>query len=456
MRWLVLIAVLFVAGPVLAEEAKPRRNVVLLIADDLGLELGCYGDRAADTPHLDALARRGTRFTHAFANVASCSPSRSVIYTGLHTHSNGQYGLAHATHNFHTRPGIRSMPSYLKQAGYRTGIIAKNHCIPKEVYPWDEEIRSGGRNGAQMARQAEKFIQECGDRPFCLVMGYTDPHRAARGFGNDVDYPGLQKKKFDPAKLPLPNHLPDTPEVRADLADYYESVHRLDQNVGLLVATLAKLGRDRDTLVLFLSDNGMPFPGAKTTVYDAGLRLPLLIVDPTQKKAGVVSRAMVSWLDILPTVLEWASVPRPKTLQGRSLLGILDQEDPAGWDEVQASHTFHEVTMYYPMRSIRTRQYRYIRNLAHKLDFPFASDLYNSPSWQAVLQRGEKMLGKRSVEAFVRRPLEELYDVVADPAEVKNLAGDPAHAKTLEQMRARLRAWQKQTGDPWLIKYEHE
>ncbi|MFO0928622.1 MAG: sulfatase [Gemmataceae bacterium] len=456
-RLLVLVAVcLTLPAPGAAAADRQRRNLVLLIADDLGLQLGCYGDKAAKTPNLDALARRGVRFSHAFAAVASCSPSRSTLYTGLHTHTNGQYGLAHAEHNFHTRTNVRSLPAYLRPAGYRTGIIGKTHVIPASVYDWDEEIRASGRNGAQMAKQAAKFIAGCGDKPFCLVLGYTDPHRAARGFANDPPYPGLTAQKFDPKDMPVPPFLPDTPAVRADLADYYQSVNRLDQGVGKLLDVLRQTGHDKDTLVLFLSDNGMPFPGAKTTVYDAGLRLPLIVYRPDAGRQGVVNQAMVSWVDILPTMLDYAGVARPKTLQGRSFLPVLAEDEPKGWDEVYGSHTFHEVTMYYPMRTVRTRKYRFIVNFAHSLYFPSASDLYHSPTWQDIVKRADDRMGQRTVKAFLMRPAEELYDVTADPAEVKNLAGDPAHAATLETLRKKLRDWQVQTRDPWVVKYEYE
>ena len=452
---LALVALAY-TNPAHAADPKPRRNIVLLIADDLGHEVGCYGDKAAKTPHLDALAKRGVRFTNAFAAVSSCSPSRATLYTGLHTHTSGQYGLAHAGHNFHTRPGLKSLPAYLRPAGYRTGIIGKTHIVPASVYDFDEVIRSTGRNGAEMADKAATFIAACGDKPFCLVMGYTDPHRAAKGFGNDAKYPGIDAVKFDPTALPIPPHLPDTPEVRADLADYYQSVNRLDQGVGHLMALLKKTGRDKDTLVLFLSDNGIPFPGAKTTLYDAGIHLPLIVSAPTGKKAGIVNDAMVSWVDVLPTMLDWAGVKAPALLQGRSFLGILDDPHPKGWDRVFASHGFHEVTMYYPMRAIRTRKYKYIRNLAHKLDFPIAMDIYESPSWQAILTGNLDRMGKRTVEQFIRRPAEELYDLEADPNEVTNLAGDAKHSGTLKGFRADLRAWQEETKDPWVVKYLHE
>src|SRR5262249_48906781 len=152
----------------LAAAAEPaRRNVVLLIADDLGLDLGCYGNNKIKTPHLDALAKNGTRFTHGFATVSSCSPSRASLFTGHFTHTSGQYGLAHAAHHYATHSNIKSLPKLLNDAGYATAILGKNHVIPKEVYPWQQEL-PGQRNVADMAAKARKFFTDSGDRPFCL------------------------------------------------------------------------------------------------------------------------------------------------------------------------------------------------------------------------------------------------------------------------------------------------
>ncbi len=143
-------------------------------------------------------------------------------------------------------------------------------------------------------------------------------------------------------------------------------------------------------------------------------------------------------------------------MQGRSVISILDASEPQGWDEIYQSHSFHEVTMYYPMRAIRTRKFHYISNIAHELSYPFASDLFDSPTWQGVLQRRDTQYGSRTVDAYVHRPRHELYDLESDPQEVVNLAGRPEYAKTLAELQTKVRAWQKQTGDPWLIKYDHE
>jgi N-sulfoglucosamine sulfohydrolase len=439
----------------LAALAGPK-NVLLLIADDLGMQVGCYGDPAAKTPNIDRLAATGTRFTHGFASVSSCSPSRATLLTGMPTHQSGQYGLAHAEHNFHTLRRVKGLPALLAPAGYRSGVIAKLHVQPKEVYPFDVEIPGGGRNPVQIAEQARKFFAESGDKPFFLLVGFTDPHRAGKGFANENKYPpSVPAVKFDPKSLPLPYHLPETPEARADLAEYYQSVARLDHGVGLVLKELESAKKLDDTLVIFLSDNGIPFPGAKTTLYDAGVHLPLVISRPGQK-SGVVTSAMASWTDITPTILDWAGVKKPAELPGRSLLPVLEQEKAEGWDTVFGSHQFHEITMYYPMRMVRTRTHKYILNLAPGIEYPHASDLWGSATWQGILSRGDKLMGKKEVAAFVHRPKEELYDLAADPNELKNLAADPAHAKTLDELRGKLAVWRKQTADPWLIKDRHE
>ena len=435
--------------------AADTRSVLLLIGDDHGLEVGAYEDAVVRTPHLDRLAARGTRFTSAFATVSSCSSSRAVMLTGRHTHQNGQYGLAHAVHNQHTFDWVETLPALLRKAGMRTGIVGKKHVKPDALYPFDVEVAgpslAGNRNVAAMAAAAGEFLRGSAGRPFFLAMGYSDPHREFQGRRGFPGVPAIPA--VDPAHVPVPRFLPDLPEVRTDLADYYESVARLDAGVGLVLEELRKAGREGETLVVYLSDNGMPFPGAKTNLYDAGIRLPLVVSSPAAARRGVVSRAMVSWTDLAPTLLDWtgAAGPTRYALAGRSWLPILEQDDPAGWDEAFASHQLHEIHMYYPMRAVRTRQHAYIRNLAPEREYPLAKDILDSPSWKAILMRGVKDIGARSLDAFLHRPAEELYDVGRDPDQVHNLAADPALAPVLTDLRRRLAAFADRTNDPWLV-----
>ena len=457
-----LLTTAMVLIPNIAHAQEKPRNVLLIVADDLLREIGCYGNKAIQTPHLDALAKRGVLFTQAYSSVASCSPSRASLYTGLYTHQNGQYGLQHAAHKQEAHPWVQALPQLLRAAGYWTGIIGKIHVGPQSVYQWHAEITGkglkGNRDVVAMAQASRDFINKREQKPFFLIVGYSDPHRAAKGFGNEPFAKDPKEVRYDPKKVVVPYHLPDRPEVRAELAEYYQSVTRMDRGVGLLMEVLEQTGQLGNTLIIFVSDNGMPFPGAKTTLYGAGVHLPLIVCAPNQKTRGHQNNAMVSYIDIAPTILEWSKAKGPKgySLPGKSFLPILDEQNPKGWDLVFGSHQFHEITMYYPMRFAQTRKHKYILNYAHALDYPFASDLWASDMWQGILKRGDKMMGQRGVDAYLHRPREELYDIEKDPNELKNLAGDSAYASVLQDMRQRLRAWQTATDDPWTILYREE
>jgi N-sulfoglucosamine sulfohydrolase len=437
--------------------AKSGRSVLLLVADDLGRDdLSCYGHPLAKTPNLDRLARAGVRFTHAFATTASCSPSRSVLYTGLHNHANGQYGLSHAEHHFVQHAFVETIFTLLRGNGYRIGLIGKKHVLPESKYAADFEPRVNPRDVQRVGELAAKFFESAGDQPFLLIVGFTDPHRAAKGFGNERTYPGETPVAYDPSQVPVPHFLPEEPEVRAELAEYHQAVSRADQAVGRVLAALEAAGKQGETLVVFTSDNGMPFPGAKTTVYDPGLRMPLIVRHPTRAKRGVVNHALVSHVDLTPTLLEWTETTGPKyPLHGRSFLPILEEENPAGWEEVYASHTFHEVTMYYPMRAIRTRKFKFIWNLAAPLSFPPASDLFGSQTWQGVLRRKPTLYGSRPLQKYLYRDEFELYDVQKDPREIHNLANDPAYAQIRRDLAGKLRTFQEQTADPWAVRYKY-
>lgn len=451
-RWSALIATTLLAAPVLA--GPP--GIVLMIGDDHGQgDLGCYGHPVIKTPNLDQLAATGVRFTNAFASCASCSPSRSVLLTGLHTHTSGQYGLAHPPHSFSTRPNVRSVFLRLRDAGFRTGLVGKKHVEPEQVYPIDFAPKVNGRDGRQLAKRSAEFLDSCKDRPFFLVVGFTDSHRA---FDAGKELAGSAWVEYDPASMIVPAYLPDHPDVRRDLADYASSVTQLDTNVGLIMEALRDSGREEETLVLYVSDNGMPFPGAKTNVYDSALRLPFIARVPGSKANGTVSDSLVSFVDVTPTILDWAGLAevRERKLPGRSFLKTLQGKEDPGPDHVFGSHTFHEVTMYYPMRMIRTRRYKLITNLAAPLPFPFASDLYASPTWQVLVAHPEVGMGCRSVEQFLRRPPVELYDLEADPNESKNRADDPALADIRRQLESELWEFRKQTADPWIERDEQK
>ncbi|KAJ5791873.1 uncharacterized protein N7518_008884 [Penicillium psychrosexuale] len=439
-----------------------RKNVLLMVADDLGKQLGCYGTPTIKTPNIDHLAAEGTKFEYAFASTASCSGSRSVIYTGLHTHQNGQYGLASHRHHFVTFDHVETAPQLLNQSGYRTGILGKIHVGPVAVYPWEVAKESETRDVAAIADQANDFFQEslADERPFFLTIGFHDPHRdrTRGGFGNDQEYDSrIKKGSYNSDLVEIPPFINDSPGVRFELAEYYNSIHRLDQGIGFVLNALKEAGLAESTLVIFISDNGPPFINSKTTLFDAGVRLPLIIKHPNVQPA--VNSDMVSYVDILPTVLDYVGHPGvedpAKKRLGRSLLPLLGTNAKISeWNQVFGSHTFHEVTNYWPTRFIRDRRYKYHRNLAWRLDFPFAADIYGSLSWEDTRNSSDSeiMIGERKLKDYFFRAPEELYDLENDPNEVINLAKDPEHATVLDDLRTRLETWQRRTEDPWLYR----
>src|SRR5258708_6361720 len=245
-------------------------------------------------------------------------------------------GLGHGGQNFSLLDGGKTLPWMLKRAGFATALVGKKHVKPDALLPYDAWLapeQPGIRDVAFMAHEAGRWIKAQGDAPFFLTMGYSDPHRDSVNFGNTRDWPGVKRETYAPSDVLIPAHLPDLPGVRADLAQYYESVSRLDSGVGILLHELQASGHQDDTLVIYLSDNGRPFPGAKDNLYEPGLHLPLIIRSPEQRKRGVRNGALVSWIDVAPTILDWAGVSLPKNyfyapLPGSSLLPVLEQTTP--------------------------------------------------------------------------------------------------------------------------------
>lgn len=463
-----LVGSTLVSQRVAARQTK-RPNVVLIVSDDHGLEtLGCYGNPVIKTPNLDNLAAEGVRFTNAFCTTASCSASRSVILSGIYNHANGQYGHQHSYHHFISFNNFKALPVHLTEAGYRTGRIGKYHVAPEDVYKFDVALPGNSRSPVQMAENCKDFVRNDA-QPFFLYFCMSDPHRGGGvaedlpgkpdRFGNRAkgNYPGVKEATYDPDDVVVPPFLPDIPECRAELAQYYQSVSRVDQGVGRLLSVLKESGQYDNTLIIYISDNGVAFPGAKTTLYEPGMNLPCIVRQPGQKNKGITCDALVNFADLAPTICDFAGALSGKnTFQGRSFKGVLEREHPKGWDVTYASHTFHEITMYYPMRVVRQRKYKLIWNIAHGLDYPFASDLWAASTWQATLRNKHKYYGKRTVEAYLHRPKFELYNLENDPHEVNNLADNPMYAKVLAELKAKLKAFQKRTKDPWILKWDYE
>jgi N-sulfoglucosamine sulfohydrolase len=450
-------------------ETTPRPNIILFVTDDLSPDLGCYGNPAIRTPHIDALAADGVRFRRAFCTTASCSASRSVILTGWFNHANGHYGHQHSYHHFSAFDKVKSLPVRLQESGYRTVRIGKYHVAPEEIFKFTEALPGNARSPVEMANRCEAVFASESEDPFFLYFCTADPHRGGGvvednphrpdRFGNRPQgYPGITPITYGPEDVIVPPFLPNTPVCRSELSQYYQSVSRIDQGVGRLVELLKQTGKYENTLILLTSDHGIAFPGGKTTVYEPGLTVPMIAKPVTATKRNRVSNAMVSLVDLTPTILTAAQVEVPaKEFHGQSFLGEIDGATPLDRETVFASHTFHEITMYYPMRVVRGSRYKLIWNLAHGLPYPFASDLWKAPTWQNIYEQGmSARYGQRTVEAYIHRPAFELYDLQTDPHEIHNLADSEEHQELLERLKKQLRQFQKETQDPWILKWDYE
>lgn len=447
----VLLAIVL-AVPLAAREN--RLNVLLITADDLGLQLSTYGEQLIRTPVLDGLAASGVQFEVAYITQASCSPSRSSMFTGLYPHGTGQYGLTNT--GFELHPALRSatLPALLKKAGYRTGIIGKLHVAPESTFPFDYRPSVNTRKVREVAKAAGEFLEGTGD-PFFLMVNYSDPHafrrpenRRAWYFPEQVD--GLPEKPIKPRERTIwPFQGIDTPAQRERVANYYNCVLRLDAGVGMLLDVLKKRGHEKDTLIIFLGDHGPPFARGKTTCYEAGLRVPFIVRWPGVSKP-MKSKAMVSSVDILPTILDATNIPLPSGVHGRSLRPVL-ADSGAPWREFLAAEFHcHGSRPFYPRRALRDTRYKLIHNLRAGKARP-GTGIDGDRAY--AISRREEYEGtavRRAFDTFADPPEFELYDLEKDPYELDNLAGKTELAEIQKRLTAALMKWRRETEDPFL------
>lgn len=426
------------AAPAAAQStAGAPPNIVFLLSDDHSRDdLGCYGNTAVRTPNLDRMAREGMRFNHCYVSSPQCSPNRSSIFTGCTPHTT-------ATSRLHT-PMPEWEPSFLeplKERGYFVGAFRKVH----QGAAFDRRWNFYGDRKTPF----EKFFDAVPrNRPFWLQLGFTDPHRPYR--------PGAFQPPHDPKTVRVPPYLPDTPEVRQDLAHYYDGIARMDAECGQLFRILEQRGLKDNTLVIFTGDNGMPFPRAKGTCYDPGICVPLLVWWPGRVRAGAVCDELIAHVDLPVTWLAAAGVAKPAKMQGRSFLDLLLGKPYKGRTEVCSERNWHD--NFDPIRSVRTARHKLIFNAAPHFPYRPAWDLADSPSWASILEESRRGRLSPAQQRLLdpARPMLELYDLEKDPGEFNNVATDSAYAETLQDMKARLSSWMHATYDYLPPAYSNE
>jgi N-sulfoglucosamine sulfohydrolase len=438
--------------------AAERPNILLIVSEDNGPELGCYGDVYARTPNLDRLAAQGVRFEHAFVPYSVCSPSRACFLTGLYPHQNGQVGLA--THKFSMyREETPNFASILKKHGYQTGLIGKLHINPESAFPFDFRAIPGAnfnrrKSVADYAAEAARFFTQAKDSPWFLSVNFPDAHLP---FLRQANGRPVNPLSADDVK-PMPWVGINSARLREQVANYYNCLERLDDGIGALLAELNRTGRAGNTIVFYIGDHGAQFPRGKGTVYEGALRVPMIVRWPNIATAGQVRHELVSTVDLLPTALRAARIEAPKNLPGRELQPLLSGTKPTEWRQ----YIFGFTTGSFPracfvQHSIRDQRFKLIsspRPGTANLD----AGTYLDESHQHFVVSGataeEQSAAPRFVQAafarWKRPPRYELYDLKNDPHEWNDLAEDRAHLPVKIRLTKALIEMQKRTRDPFL------
>lgn len=413
-----------------------RPNIVFIMADDCTFrDLGCYGGQAA-TPHLDTLASEGMKFANCFQAAPMCSPTRHNLYTGLYPVKSGAY----PNHTF-ASDDVKSIVHYLQPLGYRVALSGKTHISPKSVFPFEYSSKNKNPDidaiNALMSESAESKT------PFCVFACSNEPH-SPWDKGDASRYP--------PAKVKLPPYIIDTPEVRSDFSNYLAEITYYDAQVGEILKSLEKYDLVDNTLVMVVSEQGNGFPFAKWTCYDNGLQSAMIVRWPGRVPEGVVTNATVEYVDVLPTFVQAAGGQPASVLDGRSFLPVLSGETDQHKEYTYGIMTTRGIingSDAYPIRSIRSSRYRLILNLNYESKFTNAITRGKVHDSFVRAARTDPE-ASRLVQLYSYRPAVELFDVVADPLNMTNLADDPSHKLVIADLRSRLESWMKDQGDDGL------
>jgi uncharacterized sulfatase len=422
-----------------ASAAPPRRpDIVFFIADDMSVkDSTAYGNTQIPGPNMAALAREGLTFDRAYATSPTCAPSRAALLTGLCNVRNGAM--------FNQQPPRRDLkkwPAWFHDLGYEVVAIGKvAHYGQVTQYGFDYADFYGYHQDVCVQKAVDWLAARRSDRPLCLLVGTNFPH---------VPWP--QRATLSPDAMNLPAKIADTPETRAARTRYAAAVTRADSDLGLIRAAARKY-LPADTLFMFSADQGAQWPFAKWNLYEAGLRVPLIVVWPGHTKPATRTPAMVNWSDILPTLLEVAGtdpVAATPGIDGRSFAPVLNGTTDVMRDRVFASHSGDGNINFYPSRSVLLGTWKYIRNLDATLEFHTHIDLRPGdtrywPSWVAHAPDDPKIAAL--IQRYLHRPPEELYDLTTDPDELTNLADEPGHAPDLARCRAALDEWMRSNHD---------
>lgn len=438
--WLLGACGLSVGQSSFGQDSVSPPNILVFLADDAGMDFGCYGNNQVATPHVDRLAAEGIRFGKAFLTSPQSSPSRTSMMTGMFAHTIGTEDL-HAP----LQAGTPMLPFYFGEAGYRTGSMLKTHWGPEGDKQFDRMIRGGYLPGGgdltgETYVNYARFLDECGESPFFLWVGFMDPHRP---YNREV-CPEVN----DPERMAVPPFLEDDSDTRRDLADYGDEITRMDGHIGKMLSILSEKGKLENTIVVFLSDNGMPFPRCKGSLYDSGIQTPLIVRWKGHIRPGVVhTNGLVSTIDLAPTLLCLAGIDPPTEMYGKSFHDLLFDASKRGRDYIFSERNWHDTDEY--IRCIRSEKYKLIYNAYYEWPHGTAADISTSLSWYALKRRQrERGLRKEQMQIFTApRAMMEVYDLENDPYELENIADRQEAVLETKELARLLIVWQKETND---------
>lgn len=421
-------------GELHAQQTRP--NVLIIVADDCSYyDIGCYGAVNNTTPHIDSLVAAGLKFENAYNSASMSTPTRHSLYTGMYPIKHGGY----ANHS-RIREGIRSMPSLMRELGYRVGLAGKWHIAPQSSFPF-EDVPGFTKDcvAAKVTHTMDgvaEFITRNPDEPFCLVLASVNPH---------APWTAGDAGKYDPARLKLPPIFGDTQTARKEYAAYLAEIDLLDEEVGDMIRLLREKGLQENTIVFFLSEQGAQFAGAKWTNWTPGVKAAMSVTWPGRIEPGSVTKAIVQYEDILPTILETASGTPDEAIDGKSLLPLIDGK--TGRHRQYAFHVHNNIPEgpAYPIRAVSDGRYRLAWNLTPEQQY--IEKHVENDNWFVSWKQSADEHAQFVVNRWHHRPEFELYDVTRDNFEFDNLADDKRYRKIKKRLLAALRKWMLAQGD---------
>ena len=443
------ISALVISGLTLS--AKP--NLLLITVDDMSCDsVGVFGCKLeGTTPHIDGLAREGLRFKHAHVQVGNCYPSRNVMFSGRYPHNTGVEGF------YQVKP--TTYPHFcdlMKKGGFYTAIRGKvSHSTPYQPYGWDADLTMAPEGGKLHLKDVPSYrdctargiaAAKAAGKPFCLNINISDPHKPFWK-PSDQNGPHRVSRTFPPGDIPIPGFLFDHPEVRKELALYYNSVRRADDAVGAILTALEESGQKDNTIVMFLSDHGMPLPFAKTQLYHHSTRTPWIVRWPGVTKANSVNDSqMISAVDLLPTLLDMVGLPKPKGIDGQSFVPIMKGQKQNGRHAIFKVYNENAGGNRHPIRGVETRNYLYLFNPWSDGENTFRTATNGTATYRLMkkLASGNPGIARR-LHTMDHRSLEELYDITKDPDCLHNLAEKSDYRDIKQTMQAHLREFMENT-----------